>query len=265
MLLSALREWDRRLECLGVVNQPLMFECDFEVLGCIVRYARRNGYGLKKTPIAVATRVRVFYIDIRRESTPLDFEVTPGVTPGEKGFMIACSRNGAQLGPPQFISRYSTEKECNAVVEAFFRLCDSVPVPHMGLSALREWDRGLEFLASSDQVVVQTPEVGWTSYAVAECIEAYANREKYTCKRSFLYKGYSVSICSGVSEETPVDIYVDIVPRQYGTVTIVCCTKNDDQIGAPVSVDRNSTEADCERIIEGFLKSAKQLKPSGSR
>jgi hypothetical protein len=127
MLLSALREWDRRLECLGVVYQPLMFECDFEVLGCIVRYVRHKGYGLRKARTAVTTRVQVYYINIRRERTPLDFEVTPSAL-DEKGFMIACCRSGAQLGPPRFISKYSTEQQCNAVIEAFFGLCDSVPV-----------------------------------------------------------------------------------------------------------------------------------------
>jgi hypothetical protein len=75
-----------------------------------------------------------------------------------------------------------------------------------------------------------------------------------------------VSIHFGGSEETPVDIYMDVILSESvsNTVTIACCTPGSMQIGAPASVDCNSTEADCERIIEGFLKSAKQLKASGS-
>jgi hypothetical protein len=136
----------------------------------------------------------------------------------------------------------------------------------MLLSVLREWDRRLEFLVSSGRVVVQKPEVVWTSYAVAKCIEDYANGHKYTCGRSLLWKGYRVSIRSGVSEETPVDIYMDIVPSQSvsDTVTIVCCTPDGGQIGASASMDFKSTEADCERIIEGFLNRAKQFEASGS-
>jgi hypothetical protein len=125
MLLSALREWDRRLECLGVVNQPQIFAYDFEVWGCIVRFVRNNGFRWRYVRTAGSTRVRVKYIQ-HREPVQLDFEVNPV----GQGFTITCYfKSGAQLGTPQFISGYSSEQQCNDVIAAFFRLCDSVPEP----------------------------------------------------------------------------------------------------------------------------------------
>jgi hypothetical protein len=133
------------------------------------------------------------------------------------------------------------------------------PTPTMLLSALREWDRRLEFLASS-----RRSGVVWTSLAVATCIENYVKGRAYTCWRRFLPRGYRVSIYFDVSEETLVDIYMDIVLSESAsnTVTIVCCTPDGGRIGAPASVDCNSTEADCRGIIEGFINNAEKVKAS---
>jgi hypothetical protein len=136
------------------------------------------------------------------------------------------------------------------------------PTPTMLLSALREWDRRLEFLASGRRA-----EVVWTSLVVATCIEDYVKRRGYTCWRDSMSIGYRVSIHSGELEAPPVNLYMDIVPSTSAsdTVTIVSYLPDGGRIGALASVDRDSTTAQCESIIEGFLKSAKQLKPSGSR
>ena len=115
------------------------------------------------------------------------------------------------------------------------------PTPTMLLSALREWDRRLEFLASGRRAGVV-----WTSLVVATCIEECAKRRGYACGRCSLRGGSRVSIHFGGSEETPVDIYMDVVLSESvsNTVTIACCTPGSMQIGAPASVDCNSTEAD---------------------
>jgi hypothetical protein len=136
------------------------------------------------------------------------------------------------------------------------------PTPTMLLSALREWDRRLEFLASS-----RNAGVVWTSSGVATCIEDYVKRRGYTCWRDSMSIGYRVSIHSGESEAPPVNLYMDIVPSTSAsdTVTIVSYLPDGGQIGAPASVDCNSTPAQCESIVKGFLDCAKQLKPSGSR
>ena len=124
MLLSALREWDRRLECLDVVNRP-PFAFDYDVWGCIVKFVQNNGFESRYVRLSDTTRVQVDYIK-RRELVQLDFEVKPV----GQGFTIACYfKSGAQLGTPQFISGYSTEQQCNDVIAGFFRLCDSVPEP----------------------------------------------------------------------------------------------------------------------------------------
>jgi hypothetical protein len=122
MLLSALREWDRRLECLDVVNRP-PFAFDFEVWGCIVKFVQNNGFESRYVRLSDTTRVRVEYIK-HEEPMQLDFEVNPV----EQGFTIACYfKSGAPLGESQFISGDSTEQQCNEVIAGFFRLCNSVP------------------------------------------------------------------------------------------------------------------------------------------
>jgi hypothetical protein len=132
----------------------------------------------------------------------------------------------------------------------------------MLLSALREWDRRLEFLASGRRA-----EVVWTSSAVATCIENYVKGRGYTCGRLFLLGGIRVSIWVGVLEATPVKIYMDVVLSESvsNTVTIACRTPDNGLIGSPASVDCNSTEADCRGIVEGFINSAEKFKASAKQ
>jgi hypothetical protein len=122
MLLSALREWDRRLECLDVVNRP-SFAFDFEVWGCIVKFVQNNRFKWRYVRPFDTTRVQVDYI-MHEEPMQLDFEVNPV----GQGFTITCYfKSGAQLGTSQFISGDSTEQQCNEVIAGFFTLCNSVP------------------------------------------------------------------------------------------------------------------------------------------